>query len=144
MFEGSAVAGERTLGKTLPLAPHWRFQNLPGIVEDHETHKSSIRSELPCFLTGFGNLSSRPSVWPASVVPATADVEGMTELDRERGPQEPGQPHQMPGKLLPAEGRWGPGHAVLAAPGSCVHGHIWFWFYCESGIFLFLPAPFYS
>lgn len=101
---------------------------------------------MPCFLTGFGNLISRPfpSVWPASVVPATADVEGMTELDRECGPQEPGQPHQMPGKLLPAKGRWGPGHAVLAAPGSCVHGHIWFWFYCESGIFLFLPAPFYS
>lgn len=50
-------------------------------------------------------------------------------------------PHQKPGKLFAAEGRWGPGHAVLAAPGSGGHGHIWIWFYCESGLFLFLLAP---
>lgn len=83
MFEGSAPERERTVGKNLTLAPHWRFRNLTGVIEDHEKHKNSIWSGLACFLIGFANFISRPfpSSWPASVVLATAD-RGM--LDRAR------------------------------------------------------------
>lgn len=48
VFEGSAGEGG-TVGENPPLAPHWRFRNLPGVVKDHEKRKNSIRSELALF-----------------------------------------------------------------------------------------------
>lgn len=63
------------LGRHYPLAPTGDFKISQESSKITRHVKNSIRSELPCFLTGFGNLIGRPfpSVWPASVVSATAD-----------------------------------------------------------------------